>query len=423
MLRQKNLKMKLLFISQTDIFGGRFNGYSLLNADNNPALQLEMAVWCKKSENPKVYEMRKGWLRLGNALMSRLSNALALEGLLTLAGSALPSQPYFKGIDLLHLQLIQSSRFFSIHSLQKISSLVPVVWTLHDLWPMTGMCIHSFECNKWQTGCQGKCPHPRDNSPLRFYTPALNWKIKQSIYHKSRLHLVVASKWMQNKVLQSPLLKDFPCELIPFGIDLKVFSPQPKSASRAELGIPENCDVIGFRGSEISKDSFKGTYWLHKALIEYEPLRPTCLLYFDRGADFDALQGKYVVRNLGYIDNETTMAKILSAADIFLMPSLQESFGLMAVEAMACGTPVIVFDGTSLPDIIHSPGGGLAVPAKDSTTLAGAMDQLLNHDELRRKLGIQARQIAEQEYSFDLYANRHLKLYENLIMGHGGNIL
>jgi glycosyltransferase involved in cell wall biosynthesis len=82
---------------------------------------------------------------------------------------------------------------------------------------------------------------------------------------------------------------------------------------------------------------------------------------------------------------------------------------------MACGTPVVVFEGTALPDVIRAPQGGLAVPAKDSAALAAAIDRLLADAELRRKIGQQARQIAEQEYSFQLYMERHLQLYASVL--------
>ena len=111
-------------------------------------------------------------------------------------------------------------------------------------------------------------------------------------------------------------------------------------------------------------------------------------------------------------------AVALSAADVFLMPSIQEAFGLMAVEAMACGTPVIVFEGTALPSVIRAPHGGLAVPARDSVALAGAIKRLLDDDDLRSELGGQARQIAEREYAFPLYIQRHLSLYEEVIERH-----
>jgi glycosyltransferase involved in cell wall biosynthesis len=157
--------------------------------------------------------------------------------------------------------------------------------------------------------------------------------------------------------------------------------------------------------------------WLMAALKIYEPQEPTCLLIFEDGKGFKILSPKYSVVTPGWVEGEN-LAVALSAADVFLMPSIQEAFGLMAVEAMACGTPTIVFEGTSLPDVIRSPRGGLAVPAKDSVALAGAIKQLLDDDDLRSELAGQACQIAESEYAFPLYVQRHITLYEEVIESH-----
>jgi glycosyltransferase involved in cell wall biosynthesis len=157
--------------------------------------------------------------------------------------------------------------------------------------------------------------------------------------------------------------------------------------------------------------------WLMEALNVYKPQKPTTLLIFEDGKDFKVLSPKYSVITTGWIDG-VDLADALSAADVFVMPSIQEAFGLMAVESMACGTPVIVFEGTALPDVIKSPLGGIAVPAKDSVALAGAIKRLLDDDDLRSELGGQARQLAEREYSFPLYVQRHIKLYEEVIERH-----
>jgi glycosyltransferase involved in cell wall biosynthesis len=183
------------------------------------------------------------------------------------------------------------------------------------------------------------------------------------------------------------------------------------------LGIWPDQKVIAFRDVGLSNDRFKGLRWLMEALKIYQPREPTCLLILGNGQDFQPLWPKYRVMTPGWIDDEQ-LPVALSAADVFLMPSVQEAFGLMAVEAMACGTPVITFDGTSLPDVIKAPEGGIVVPAKDSAALAGAMGKLLEDDDLRNMLGTQARRIAEREYAFPLYIRRHLKLYEDVIERH-----
>ena len=162
---------------------------------------------------------------------------------------------------------------------------------------------------------------------------------------------------------------------------------------------------------------YKGISFLLEALEIYVPNKPTTLLILENGKCFHLLSSKYNILTLGWLDGEE-LAVALSAADIFLMPSIQESFGLMAVEAMATGTPVVVFEGTSLPEIIKAPLGGLAVKAKNSKALADAIQELLDNDVLRDKLSKQARLIAEQEYSFPLYVDRHISLYEDVIKSH-----
>jgi glycosyltransferase involved in cell wall biosynthesis len=408
--------MNILHISSTDLMGGRFTGYYMQQALKKTH-RVEMAVWNQTIDNPGVHSLRPGkWFRLPNAFVRRCDDTLGLEGLTGMGGWALPIRDYFKRADVVHLHLIHNDAYFSILSLSRLSRLKPLVWTIHDLWAMTGGCLFSFDCDCWLTGCASRCPYPRRKSLLQHHIPALHWQIKKQVYRRLNLDLVVASKWMLDRIKSSPLLKHLPCQLIPFGIDLEMFRPRAKAEARKKLGIWPNQKVIAFRDVGLG-DRFKGVRWITEALQLYEPQGPTCLLILQDGHAFRSLWPKYSVITPGWIDGEE-LAVALSAADVFLMPSIQEAFGLMAIESMACGTPVITFDGTSLPEVIKTPHGGLAVPAKDSVALAGAIQKLLEDDNLRDKLGKQARQIAEQEYTLPVYVQRHLSLYEDAIERH-----
>lgn len=412
--------MNILHISSTDLMGGRFTGYYMQQVLEQTHT-VEMAVWNKTTDNPGVHSMRPSkWLRLPTAVARRCDDKLGLEGLTGWGGWALPFRDYFKRADVVHLHLIHNDAYFSILSLPMLSRMKPVVWTIHDSWAMTGGCLYSFDCERWMSGCTPQCPYPRRKSRLQQHIPFLHylhWQIKKWVYQRSDLSLVVASKWMQDRIQRSPLLHHLPCNLIPFGIDLETFRPRPKVESRKKLGIWPDQKVIAFRDNGLNTDQFKGLSWLMEALQMYEPKGPTCLLILQDGRAFRSLWPKYSVITPGWIDGEE-LAVALSAADVFLMPSIQEAFGLMAVESMACGTPVITFDGTSLPDVIKAPLGGLTVPAKDSVALTGAIQKLLEDDDLRDKLGKQARQIAEREYTFPLYVQRHVSLYEAVIERH-----
>jgi len=412
--------MNILHINNTDISGGRFNGY-YMKKSLDKSFNVEMVVWNKESHNSNVYQSPPDYplLRFFALNFDRVCVRLGFDGLTGLIGWILPFQDYFKRADIVHIHQIHNHPNFSILSLPMLTKKKPIIWTIHDPWAITGGCEHSFECNRWLNGCKSPCPHPRRKSLFRKYTPSVHWKIKKMVYKRSNLNLVVASKWMKDRIERSPLLRHLPCHHIPFGIDLDVFKPRSKADCRKKLGIPMEHKVIAFRDIEHSPNmsSYKGIKYLMEALKMYNPTEPTTLLIFENGKGFKILSPKYNVLTPGWINGEDLVIA-LSAADIFLMPSVQEAFGLMAVESMACGTPVIVFEGTALPDVINAPHCGLAVPSKNSRALAEAIKQLLENDEFRCRLGRQARHTAEREYSFTQYVQRHISLYEKVIKQH-----
>jgi glycosyltransferase involved in cell wall biosynthesis len=191
------------------------------------------------------------------------------------------------------------------------------------------------------------------------------------------------------------------------------FRPRSRAECRARFGIPAHHRVIAFRDSGFLRDRFKGLAFLRAALEQMTLDGPTTLLIVQDGAGFEALHSKFHIVKTGWIDGET-LALALGAADLFVMPSIQESFGLMAVEAMACGAIPVVFDGTALPDVVDAPHAGIAVPSGDSKGLARAMEQLLASHRLREAMAIRARAVAEDRYSASLYLRRHRELYERI---------
>jgi glycosyltransferase involved in cell wall biosynthesis len=112
------------------------------------------------------------------------------------------------------------------------------------------------------------------------------------------------------------------------------------------------------------------------------------------------------------------VAQAMRAADVFLMPSVGETFGMMAIEAMACGTPVVVFEGTALPDVVKAPHAGIAVPQGDTEALAAAITDLMTNSELRRSVIDKGLALVARDYTEATYLTRHLSLYEELIDAH-----
>jgi glycosyltransferase involved in cell wall biosynthesis len=413
--------MKVLHLSDNDLIGGRFTGYYMQRAFDATEHQFEMAVWNRQSDSVSVNLLRPKhplWARVINKIAVKTSEKLGLEGLTGLGSYLLTRKPYFQSADILHLHIIHNDEFFNILDLPRLSRLKPTVWTIHDFWAFSGMCIYPFDCMGLYTGCHGNCPYPRGKSVLRHYIPAAHWQVKKIAYEHSDIHLVVASRWLCERIQKSPLLKKIPITHIPFGIDLTQFRQRNKEAARAKLGIPQSDQVISTRAASkkhgYSSYLYKGIEWLREALEIYEPKKPTTLLVFQDSLEFEHLKGKYRIVNLRWADGDL-LVDALSAADVFVMPSIQETFGLMAVEAMACGVPVVVFDGTSLPEVIQAPRGGLVVPSKDSAALASAFSTLLEDDELRYRISQTARALTEEQYNLFLYVQRHLSLYQEIL--------
>ncbi len=411
--------MNILFITVSDLVGQRFNGYLLHETVKRVGHNSAMTVLRKQSDEPDIHCLQGAAEAMLDSLMTRIEKRLSLHSMLPVTASGLYLAPYYRAADILHLQLVYAMNpFFSLFNVPIMSRSLPTVWTLHDPWLMTGHCIHPLKCERWRSGC-GKCEDLRSPFPIGKDTTAFSWKVKKWIMHRSKVTLIVASHWMHDRVRQSPILSHLPCHVIPFGVDTTVFVDRSKQEARRRMGIPDDVHVLACRARKdydhADRDyDFKGTVYLKLALQEMRLTKPTYLITFDHKGALDCLKDKYHLVELGWLEDEGRLAEAMSAADVFLMPSIAESFGMMAVESMACGTPVICFEGTALPSVINAPRSGIAVAYKDVRSFAAAIEGLLANSQLRQQLAAACIKLVRQEYNLDLYAKRHIELYQEL---------
>ncbi len=393
--------------------GQQFNGYLLHKALRSLGHNSHMAVMDRSLDDPYIHELPRGKLRNLNQILSRIEERLSLHSVLTPLSLSLYGKKYYRSADIIHLELIHARRFFSLLNLPIMTRQHRLVWTVHDPWLTSGHCVHPLACLRWRTGC-GNCPDLDVSFPVRSDTTAFAWKLKNRIMHGSRLSLVVASRWMFNRVKESPILSHLACHLIPFGVDTAVFTPRNAEAFKSFYGIRSDAFVIAFRSVPFSRN-FKGTEYVEKALHMLNPKKPVCLLTFEGVGGLESLRGKYPFVELDWVTDRELLAQALSAADVFLMPSIAETFGMMAVESMACGTPVVTFQGTSLEGVIQAPKGGIAVPYGNHEALATAVETLIEDRSLLEAMSHDAVALVRDEYTLDLYVRRHLELYESLI--------
>jgi glycosyltransferase involved in cell wall biosynthesis len=404
--------MNILYISSHDIVGQQFNGYLLYKALKENGHTTNMIVGQKDSNEADIYELANGPFKEIDKLTAYMEKELGFYSLMNLSSAFLHSKPYYRSADIIHLQLLHATPFFNLLNIPLISRKRPTLWTMHDPWLLSGHCVHPLDCDRWLTGC-GNCPDLALPIPIKRDATAFMSKVKEWVMHHSALTLIVTSAWMQRKVSRSPIVSHLPSKFIPFGVDRGVFRPKDKASSRSRFQIPPDAHVLMFRNAPYYV--YKGTDYVLRALDLFIPHKTTYLLTLDAPYGLDSLRHKYKLVNLGWINDRDLLVDALNAADIFLMPSVAETFGMMAVESMACGTPVIVFEGTSLPDVIRAPRGGIAVPYKDYKALCAVICELLEKPEYLRSFSKAALNLIEEEYTLELYVKRHLELYESFL--------
>lgn len=304
---------------------------------------------------------------------------------------------------------VDYATFFASIPVQK-----PIVWTLHDMNPFTGGCHYASGCEAFAHGC-GQCPQIRaagkDDVSRRSY------RLKRKLLKGRNLTVVTPSRWL-NREAQRSLV--FPSrtrfEVIPYGLETDLYRPVDIATARSELGIPRDAMVIAF-GAEDLNNQRKGMSFLFEALPSVESSRPIHALVFGEGKLPEDRLNLAGVHSVGFVKDIATKAKVYSAADMFVMPSLEDNQPQTGLEAMACGTPVIAFDSGGIPEYVRSGLTGLLARVGDAKDLARQISWMLQHDAARDDMARHARQMIEAEFPLSLQARRYVKLYDELLYG------
>jgi glycosyltransferase involved in cell wall biosynthesis len=405
--------VKILQISLHDKFGGAqivanrlHKSYSKLGLDSH------LAVGHKFRNEAGVQQINTSQvlLRFENRIAPHLERRLGWQFIFYPSSFLLAQKPYFRHADILHLHNTHYD-YFTHLALPYLTSRKPAIWTLHDMWALTGHCAHSFDCMRWKTGC-GSCPNLDTYPRLRKDTTAFLWRMKNYLYHKTNIKIVTPSIWLKKLVEQSFLSKnEILC--IPNGIDLNIFKSVNKAEVRRGLGIPDNAHVLAFTVPDQS-DAYRSYDFLVNGLRNLLDPSYVFLSIGKRHLPAD-LYERFSIFNVGFLEDEKDLANVLSASDVYIQPSLAESFSLSTVEALACGVPVIGSNVGGIPEIIRAPLCGLIVPPMDSVALAQAVHLVMSHDELRLNMSYEARRTVEKEYGLPLQVERYLSLYQRTI--------
>ncbi len=293
----------------------------------------------------------------------------------------------------------------------------PMVWTLHDMNSFTGGCHYDYGCGKHTESC-GACPQlgSDDKEDLS----RQSWNRKREVYSRvarDRLHVVGASRWLADEARRSSLFEGFPVTTIPYSLDTQAFAPRDREAARSALELPQDARIVLFLTDSIVTRR-KGFALLAEALNGIKDVPDLQLLSL--GNNPAVLENPPIIesiphRHFDFLDDDLLLSSIYSAADLFVIPSLQENLPQTALEAMSCGTPVVGFDVGGIPDLVRPGVTGELAPVGDAGALKDAIRKMLKDPEKLATLSDNCRRVVVEEYAHDVQAGRYADLYRALI--------
>ena len=388
----KNKTYKNLQISSNDLIGNKFNGHDLHFYIRKRGIISNQLVLNKESDDKNTYPYDFFSLYSARELMK---NQLFYES------------------DIIHFHLIHN--IIDINYLPLITKLKPCVITLHDAFFFGGHCVHHFNCQKWKTHCQD-CPYPNSLYPIERDYSSLNFEMKRLAIQNSQISVIVSSDWMLNKLKDSPIWKGKKIYKVPFGVDLTKFKPVNNySEIREEMGIDVNNFVIMFRSDS---GEFKGLDLIEESLLSIKTKKKISIITVGEENILDErIYNKFDVKEFGWVKDDNFLIKLYQCSDLFLMPSRQDTFGMMAVEAMACGKVVLATnnEGSAVPDIIKAPDVGISV---NEEKFDATLKDLIEGKYDLKKLGVKSRNLVKEQYGLDKYIEAILNVYKDTMKNH-----
>ncbi|MDR0973571.1 MAG: glycosyltransferase family 4 protein [Prevotellaceae bacterium] len=418
--------MKVLLINTSERMGGAAIAASrLLRALRADGIDAGLLVRDKQTEDKAVVPLRGRGRQMWNFLWERfviwLHNGRKRSELFAVSladtGNDVTKLPIFRAADVIHLHWVNQG-MLSLPNISRIlASGKHVVWTMHDMWPFTGICHYAGACTRYQNEC-GDCPYLHGSASEDLSTTV--FRRKQRLYETARITFVAPSRWLAAEARKSTLLKDFPIEVIPNPIDTTIFRPQPlqKNALRAAMGWPEKKKLILFGAAKVS-DERKGVNYFVQAchlLNTFYPETAATVAVVAVGKHADALKDRlpFSVYIPGYVRNEQQMANIYAAVDLYVTPSLEDNLPNTVMEAMACGLPCVGFQIGGIPELIDHLQNGYLARYRDAEDLATGIHRMLNpatYEALSRC----AVQKVNDHYAEKIIATRYENLYHRLI--------
>ena len=414
---------------------------SLLNGYREHGRDATLAVGTKASDEAWIHEIPKNRWRHA---FERATQSLVARGVrvlpkltfhLSRLGDLRNEIDRWRGRELFHYpgtrQLLSLASFqpqivhahnlhrnyFDLRFLPELSARVPLVITLHDAWLLSGHCGHSFDCQRWQTGC-GECPDLTIPPSIERDGTAENWRRKREIYQRSRFRVAAPCRWLIDKLEQSMVAPAvLESRVIPNGIDLEVFQPANRAAVRERLGLPQEADILLFTALSIRENVWKDYKTLRAAiarLAERRAKQPLIFLAVGEAAPTEKI-GPAEIRFVPFLEDNRRVAEFYQAADLYIHASRADTFPTSILESLACETPVVATAVDGIPEQIVDGETGMLTPPGAAGAMADAIASLLDDVARRRVMGANAGAEARRKFGRERMIEDYLAWFDEIL--------
>ena len=421
--------LSIVHLSNNDLIGGASRAaYRIHRCLLDNSVNSSMKVVKKHSSDPSVSSLNNNsylWKRLQPRISSFLKSNFKTTNQ-SAHNIAFPDTGLLKEINsnrsinkITHLHWLGDNTM-SIEEVGKLKG--PIFWTLHDQWPFCGaehythppINKNGLQINDFRYR-QAYSSKSRNFDEKGFDINRWTWKRKKRSWTKP-MNIVATSTWLYDCVKKSSLMESWPIHLIPYPINTNKWKPINKLHAKNILDIDPNKKVVLFGAIGGTKDTRKGSHIFEEALnilrdsyCENIENRIQILVFGE--ASNKKIINKFPVDFLGSLSDDISLRIIYSAADIMVVPSIQEAFGQTASEAHACGTPVAAFKIGGLIDIVSQKETGFLADPYDPKSLAHGINWILENEERNKYLSLQARLKAKKYWDSRIIAKKYIDAY------------
>ena len=397
--------MKIVILNTSERTGGAAVAAGRLGkALGQAGIQVDKLI----RENTWLNRFRFYWERLIIFLCNHLNRKNLFAVSIANTGMDLSGHPFVKDADIIHLHWINQG-FLSLKDIEELVKLnKPIVWTMHDMWPCTGICHHARDCEKFQMICESCFFLKSKGKDLS--TSVFDKKL--SLYKEANITFVGCSRWLSGKAKKSYLLRDKTVLSIPNPIDTEVYHPMDQDMTRELLGLPSGKRLLLFGALNVT-DKRKGIDYLIEALRKIEKQDVELVVF---GQAKDDIRGLFPVsiHSMGYLSDESKIVALYNAVDMFITSSLEENLPNTIMESMACGTPCVGFEIGGIPEMIDHKINGYVASYKDASDLANGIRWVLEHED-QQALSDACVKKVQENYTEEVVAKQYMALYKRLL--------